>query len=77
LSACRTGEHGAAAASFVQSLVRSGVQNAVGWDGSVYDTDAIGFAEAFYRELAAGRSVAYAAAQGPASSVTGSLGRSK
>jgi tetratricopeptide (TPR) repeat protein len=64
LSACRTGEHGAAAASFVQSLVRSGVQNAVGWDGSVYHADAIGFAEAFYRELAGGRSVAYAAAQG-------------
>ncbi len=64
LSACRTGEHGAAAASFVQSLVRSGVLNAVGWDGSVYDTDAIAFAEIFYKELAAGRFVAYAAAQG-------------
>ena len=51
LSACRTGEHGAASA-FVQSLVRSGVQNAVGWDGSVYDADAIGFAEIFYKELA-------------------------
>jgi hypothetical protein len=64
LSACRTGEHGTAAASFVQSLVRSGVQNAVGWDGSVYDADAISFAEVFYKELAAGRSVGYAAAQG-------------
>jgi esterase/lipase superfamily enzyme len=64
LSACRTGERGAAAASFVQSLVRSGVLNAVGWDGSVYDDDAIGFAEIFYKELAAGRSIAYAAAQG-------------
>jgi hypothetical protein len=52
LSACRTGEHGAAAASFVQSLVRSGVQNAIGWDGSVYDSDAIVFAENFYKELA-------------------------
>jgi hypothetical protein len=64
LSACRTGEHGAAASSFVQSLVRSGVENAIGWDGSVYDADAITFAEIFYKELAAGRSVAYAAAQG-------------
>jgi hypothetical protein len=64
LSACRTGEHGAAAASLVQSLVRSGVANAIGWDGSVYDSDAVAFAENFYKELAAGRSVAYAAAQG-------------
>jgi CHAT domain-containing protein len=64
LSACRTGEHSGAAASLVQSLVRSGVQNAIGWDGSVYDSDAIAFAEIFYKELAAGRSVAYAAAQG-------------
>jgi esterase/lipase superfamily enzyme/tetratricopeptide (TPR) repeat protein len=62
LSACRTGEHGAASA-FVQSLVRSGVANAVGWDGSVNDTDAIGFAETFYEELARGSSVAYAAAR--------------
>jgi hypothetical protein len=64
LSACRTGEHGTAAAAFVQRLVRSGVLNALGWDGSVYDDDAIAFAEVFYKELAAGRSVAYAAAQG-------------
>jgi CHAT domain-containing protein len=64
LSACRSGEHGATASAFVQSLVRSGVLNAVGWDGSVYDDDAIIFAETFYKELAAGRSVAYAAAQG-------------
>jgi hypothetical protein len=49
LSACRTGEHGAASA-FVQSLVRSGVANAIGWDGSVNDADAIGFAAAFYEE---------------------------
>ena len=62
LSACRTGEHGAAAA-FVQSLVRSGVSNAIGWDGSVNDADAIGFAETFYEELARGSSVAYAAAR--------------
>ena len=63
LSACRTGEHGTAAAAFVQSLVRSGILNALGWDGSVYDSDAIGFAEIFYEELARGSSVAYAAAR--------------
>jgi hypothetical protein len=62
LSACRTGEHGTAAAAFVQSLVRSGILNAIGWDGSVYDSDAITFAEIFYEELARGGSVAYAAA---------------
>jgi CHAT domain/AAA ATPase domain len=62
LSACRTGEHGAASA-FVQSLVRSGVANAIGWDGSVNDADAIGFAATFYEELARGNSVAYAAAR--------------
>jgi hypothetical protein len=63
LSACRTGEHGAAASAFVQSLVRSGVKNALGWDGSVNDADAIAFAENFYEELARGNSVAYAAAR--------------
>ena len=62
LSACRTGELGMTAAAFVQSLVRSGVLNAIGWDGYVYDNDAIAFAEIFYKELAAGCSVAYAAA---------------
>jgi hypothetical protein len=62
LSACRTGEHGAASA-FVQSLVRLGVANAIGWDGSVNDADAIGFAATFYEELARGSSVAYAAAR--------------
>ncbi len=62
LSACRTGEHGATAA-FVQPLVRSGVSNAIGWDGSVNDADAIGFAETFYEELARGNSVGYAAAR--------------
>ncbi len=63
LSACRTAEHGAAAASFTQALVRTGIDSAVGWDGSVYDSDAIGFANVFYKQLAAGRSVAYAVAQ--------------
>ena len=44
-------------------MVRSGVANALGWDGSVYDENAILFAQTFYKQLAAGRSVSYAAAQ--------------
>ena len=63
LSACRTAEHGTAAFSFAQALIRSGVPNALGWDGSVYDQDAILFAQTFYGELAAARSVPYAAAR--------------
>jgi hypothetical protein len=39
------------------------IRNAIGWDGSVYDLDAITFAEIFYEELARGSSVAYAAAR--------------
>lgn len=63
LSACRTAEHGPAASAYTQALIRAGVANALGWDGSVYDADAIGFAETFYAQLAQGRSVAHAAAQ--------------
>lgn len=63
LSACRTAEHGAAASAYTQALVRAGVANALGWDGSVYDADAIAFAEIFYTHLAHGRSVAHCAAQ--------------
>lgn len=63
LSACRTAEHGSAASAFTQALIRAGVANALGWDGSVYDADAIGFAAVFYEHLAKGRSVAHAAAQ--------------
>ncbi|RJF78404.1 CHAT domain-containing protein [Azospirillum cavernae] len=64
LSACRTAERpGSGAACFVQALVGAGVANAVGWDGSVQDGDAIRFAETFYGELAGGRAVVHAAAQ--------------
>jgi hypothetical protein len=63
LSACRTAEQaGSGSASFTQALIRSGVANAVGWDGSVHDTDAIRFAETFYCQMAGGRPVTYAAA---------------
>ncbi|WP_237703789.1 CHAT domain-containing protein [Rhodospirillum rubrum] len=63
LSACRTAERAeSGAARFAQALVRAGVGNAVGWDGSVQDGDAIAFAEVFYGELAGGRSVIHAAA---------------
>jgi tetratricopeptide (TPR) repeat protein len=62
LSACRTAERGqSGSAPFTQALARSGVANVVGWDGSVHDGDARLFATAFYRELAGGHSVAYAA----------------
>ena len=44
-----------------QALIRAGIDNAVGWDGSVYDADAIRFAEVFYEQLAARRSVAIVA----------------
>jgi CHAT domain-containing protein len=64
LSACRTAEQQARSGeSFVRALVRSGVANVLGWDGSVYDRDAAAFAEGFYEALALGRSVAHAAAE--------------
>ncbi|MEZ4869727.1 MAG: CHAT domain-containing protein [Caldilineaceae bacterium] len=68
LSACRTAEshqNGAAAVSepFVRALIRAGVANALGWDGSVYDTDAIRFARAFYGEVANHATIPFAAAQ--------------
>ena len=62
VSACRTAEHGPAAASFAQGLVRAGLANVIGWDGSVYDSDAIRFAESFYRQLAEHRTVSHAVA---------------
>ena len=59
LSACRTAEqaHSApdsarATEPFVRNLVRAGIHNVLGWDGSVFDTDAAAFAQSFYRELA-------------------------
>jgi tetratricopeptide (TPR) repeat protein len=62
LSACRTAETEAAATPLTRDLVSAGVPNVLGWDGSVYDADAIAFTSRFYGELAARRSVAYAAA---------------
>ena len=61
LSACRTAEQPGMAGSLSLRLVRAGVANVIGWDGSVYDQDASDFAHAFYRELTSG-SVPYAAA---------------
>jgi tetratricopeptide (TPR) repeat protein len=62
VSACRTAESGAEFTEpFVRALVRSGVHNVLGWDGSVYDTDATRFAETFYGELAQHASVPFAA----------------
>ena len=59
LSACRSAEQAAAGADgarqfapFVRELVRAGVANVLGWDGSVYDADAMAFATTFYGELA-------------------------
>jgi len=62
LSACRTAEHTAGAMPFVLDLVRARVPNVTGWDGSVYDQDAIEFAKSFYGELAKRRTVPSAAA---------------
>ena len=61
LSACRTAE-GAGAEPFARELVRAGVANVLGWDGSVNDSDATHFAQIFYTELARYQSVQYAAA---------------
>ena len=71
LSACRTAESfdmrdgkekSEAAEPFARALIRAGVANVLGWDGSVYDGDATLFARTFYRELAEFASVPYAAA---------------
>lgn len=65
LSACRSAETSVGAAftePFVRHLVRAGVANVLGWDGSVYDGDAIGFAKTFYQELAEQTTIPYAAA---------------
>jgi hypothetical protein len=51
LSACRTAEQPETATSLSLRLIRSGVANVIGWDGSVFDCDASDFAHAFYREL--------------------------
>jgi hypothetical protein len=63
VSACQTAQSESGLAEpFVRALVRSGVGNVLGWDGSVYDTDATSFARSFYGELAEHQSVPYAAA---------------
>lgn len=66
LSACRTAEQSEAgkrtAEPFVRELVRAGVANVLGWDGSVYDADALTYARSFYSELASLQQVPRAAA---------------
>ncbi|MGO4870780.1 MAG: hypothetical protein ACLPGW_09240 [Roseiarcus sp.] len=61
LSACRTAEQKAGSRPFAIELAAV-VANLVGWDGSVYDRDAIHFAKIFYAEIALGRPVPLAAA---------------
>ena len=62
LSACRTAERGTGlAAPFARQLATM-TANVVGWDGSVYDRDAIDFAAEFYSQLEARSSVPRAAA---------------
>ncbi|WP_291992172.1 CHAT domain-containing protein [Candidatus Accumulibacter sp. ACC003] len=69
LSACRTAEDGEARGEgqrrfepFVRDLTRAGVANVLGWDGSVFDADAMAFATVFYRQLAGRENTVRAAA---------------
>ena len=68
LSACRTAQSGSSGKeaesveSYTRGLIRAGVANALGWDGSVYDEDATQFARAFYREMAERHTAPFAAA---------------
>ncbi len=67
LSACRTAQSGSGKEAqsvepYTRGLIRAGVANALGWDGSVYDEDATQFARAFYRELAERHTAPFAAA---------------
>lgn len=62
LSACRTAEAGGGAVeSFARTLVRA-VPVVLGWDGSVYDQDAIAFASSLYDGLSRFEAPAFAAA---------------
>ena len=61
LSACRTAENVDAATPLTHDLIRAGVPNVLGWDGSVYDSDAAAFAEKFYAGMSRQQNVAYAA----------------
>jgi len=67
VSACRSAQQPLAAPSLSLCLVRAGLPNVIGWDGSVYDADASHFAKVFYEKLAARSSVAYAVAMARAS----------
>src|SRR5262249_37738893 len=62
LSACRTAEQVDAATPLTQELIRAGVPNVVGWDGSVYDSDAMVFAKDFYAAVSRQETVVHAAA---------------
>ncbi|MDC0994003.1 CHAT domain-containing protein, partial [bacterium] len=68
LSACRSAETDTDGAAkrphepLARELVRGGVANVLGWDGSVYDSDAKDFASVFYDALAHGRDVVAACA---------------
>ncbi|MCM8663213.1 CHAT domain-containing protein, partial [Accumulibacter sp.] len=48
--------------SLVSELIRSGIDQVLGWDGSVNDQDATRFAEAFYRAVTGRRDMVAAAA---------------
>jgi tetratricopeptide (TPR) repeat protein len=67
LSACRTAERESSRdwrfEPFVRDLTRAGVANVLGWDGSVYDADAMAFAQVFYQELAGRDPIPLAAAR--------------
>ncbi|HNN85837.1 MAG TPA: CHAT domain-containing protein, partial [Accumulibacter sp.] len=68
LSACRSAEEsdsgdGRRVEPFVRDLTRAGFAHVLGWDGSVYDRDAMDFAQTFYRSLAAHDTVPHAAAR--------------
>ena len=69
LSACRSAEQDDGEGDgqrrfepFVRELIRAGVPNVLGWDGSVDDREASEFAEHLYRALAAYESLPRAAA---------------
>jgi hypothetical protein len=62
LSACRTAEQVDAATPLTQDLIRAGVPNVLGWDGSVYDSDAMLFAKEFYVAVSHHETVVHAAA---------------
>ncbi|MDV7340396.1 CHAT domain-containing protein [Terasakiella sp. A23] len=67
LSACKTAakantEGAEFSEPFARHLIQAGVANVIGWDGSVYDSDAKFFAEKLYHELGEYHSISYAMA---------------